>query len=117
MATKRHEKTQKSSIILSFRAFLWPSASSDFPRSGLGQQFRADLMKTENQLPKDHNERTKRMLLSFDGLSIGDGFGECFFTSLDTIERRLEFRDPPPPPWFFTDDTMMALSIVRCLKR
>lgn len=59
----------------------------------------------------------KRALVSLDGLSVGDGFGECFFTSTDSIERRLEYRDPPPPPWIVTDDTVMALSIVRCLKR
>jgi ADP-ribosylglycohydrolase len=58
-----------------------------------------------------------RALLSLDGLSVGDGFGDNFFTSTDTIERRLELRDPPRPPWTVTDDTMMALSIVRCLKR
>jgi ADP-ribosylglycohydrolase len=40
-----------------------------------------------------------------------------FFTSPQIAERRLEMRDPPPPSWFVTDDTMMALSIVRCLKR
>jgi ADP-ribosylglycohydrolase len=69
------------------------------------------------RLPVDHDERLKRTFLSFDGLSVGDGFGECFFTSSSVIERRLEHRDPPPGPWFITDDTMMALSIVRCLQR
>jgi len=59
----------------------------------------------------------QRVLLSFDGLSIGDGFGECFFTSSNTIERRLRLRELPKAPWRVTDDTMMALSIVRCLKR
>lgn len=58
-----------------------------------------------------------RALLSLDGLSIGDGFGDLFFTAPDSIDRRLEHRDPPPPPWRVTDDTIMALSIVRCLKR
>jgi ADP-ribosylglycohydrolase len=74
-------------------------------------------MNTTSQLPKDHKERMQRVLLSFDGLSIGDGFGECFFAGSDTIRRRLELRDPPRSPWIVTDDTMMALSIVRCLKR
>jgi ADP-ribosylglycohydrolase len=69
------------------------------------------------KLPPNHEERMQRALLSLDGLSIGDGFGECFFTSPEVIERRLEGQDPPPPPWFITDDTTMALSIVRCLKR
>jgi ADP-ribosylglycohydrolase len=74
-------------------------------------------MKPENQLPTDHKERMKRALLSFDGLSVGDGFGECFFTSTDIIEQWVQHRRPPPPPWVVTDDSVMALSIVRCLKR
>ena len=69
------------------------------------------------KLPADHVKRMQRTLLSLDGLSVGDGFGECFFTSPLVIETRLEYQDPPPPPWFVTDDTMMALSIARCLKR
>jgi ADP-ribosylglycohydrolase len=68
-------------------------------------------------MPKDHKERMERALLSFDGLSIGDGFGDCFFTRQEVIERRLQYRDPPPAPWLVTDDSMMALSIIRCLKR
>src|SRR5882672_8847446 len=67
--------------------------------------------------PSDHAVRMHRALLSLDGLSVGDGFGECFFTRDSIIERRLEQRDPPPVPWIVTDDTMMAISIVRCLKR
>jgi ADP-ribosylglycohydrolase len=69
------------------------------------------------RIPADHEERMRRALLSLDGLSVGDGFGETFFTSPAVIDRRLQQFDPPPPPWFVTDDTMMALSIVRCLKR
>ena len=73
-------------------------------------------MKT--QLAADHDRRMERALASFDGLSIGDGFGECFFTNYwQVIERRLQHCEPPPPPWFVTDDTMMALSILRCLKQ
>src|SRR6266496_6454971 len=74
-------------------------------------------MKADTQLPTDHAERMQRALLSFDGLSVGDGFGETFFTSTEVIDRRLQHRDPPPPPWIVTDDTMMTLSIVRCLPR
>ncbi len=66
-------------------------------------------------LPTDHELRMRRALLALDGLSIGDGFGETFFTRPDIIERRIEHRDAPPPPWTVTDDTMMAVSIVRCL--
>ncbi|HEX5219967.1 MAG TPA: ADP-ribosylglycohydrolase family protein [Verrucomicrobiae bacterium] len=75
-------------------------------------------MKTdENKLPADHSERMKRVLLSFDGLSVGDGFGQCFFTSSDVIEQWVQHRVSPPPPWVVTDDSVMALSIVRSLKR
>src|ERR1041385_1437515 len=74
-------------------------------------------MKPANHLPKDHHERMQRVLLSFDGLSIGDGVGECFFTGSSTIERRCRLREWPKSPWRVTDDTMMALSIVRCLRR
>jgi hypothetical protein len=69
------------------------------------------------RLPKDHPARMQRALLSLDGLSVGDAFGECFFGNSNVVERRIEHRDPPPAPWSFTDDTTMALSIVRCLKR
>jgi ADP-ribosylglycohydrolase len=69
------------------------------------------------RLPKDHQNRMQRALLSLDGLSIGDAFGERFFGNPTVAERRIEYRDPPPAPWGFTDDTAMALSIARCLKR
>ncbi len=69
------------------------------------------------RLSANHEERMQRALLSLDGLSVGDGFGDCFFTRTELIELLLEHREPPPPPWPFTDDTTMALSIVRCLKR
>src|SRR3954469_5177198 len=74
-------------------------------------------MLSKEELPKDHVERMKRARLSFDGLSIGDGFGECFFTSSELIEKWQRHREAPPPLWFVTDDTMMAASIVRCLDR
>ena len=66
-------------------------------------------------LPNDHEIRMSRTLLSLDGLSVGDAFGECFFGS-PSVWRRMAERQPPPPPWVYTDDTTMALSIVRCLK-
>src|SRR5882762_5265598 len=67
-------------------------------------------------LPKDHAERMQRALLSLDGLSVGDAFGDRFFGS-STCEQWIEQRQAPPGRWAFTDDTAMALSIVRCLKQ
>src|SRR3974390_2988615 len=68
-------------------------------------------------LPNDHDIRMSRTLLSLDGLSVGDAFGECFFGNPRVARRQIEQRDPPPGRWPFTDDTTMALSIVRCLDR
>lgn len=59
----------------------------------------------------------QRALLSLDGLSVGDAFGQSFFFVPAAIaEDRLEERAVPPPPWFHTDDTAMAVSIVDCLR-
>jgi ADP-ribosylglycohydrolase len=52
-------------------------------------------------------------LLALEGLSVGDAFGECFFSAPDEFLRN---RDLPPPPWVWTDDTHMAVSIVETLQ-
>ncbi len=65
-----------------------------------------------------HEARLQRALLSLDGLSVGDAFGQSFFfVTPETADNRLEGRFIPPPPWFFTDDTVMAVSITRCLQQ
>jgi ADP-ribosylglycohydrolase len=61
--------------------------------------------------------REKRALLSLRGLSIGDAFGECFFTHPDVVERLIAQRAVRPGPWRYTDDTMMALSVFETLRR
>lgn len=53
-------------------------------------------------------------LLSLQGLSVGDAFGECFFF---VSPKFLLTRTLPTGPWAWTDDTHMALSIVEILKR
>ncbi len=52
-------------------------------------------------------------LLSLEGLSVGDAFGELFFSTSPSplVTRRL-----PPGPWPWTDDTHMALSVVEVLR-
>ncbi|MCF7785378.1 MAG: ADP-ribosylglycohydrolase family protein [Prosthecobacter sp.] len=65
----------------------------------------------------DHDQRLQRALLSLDGLSVGDAFGQSFFFVTTVIaDQRLDGRFIPPPPWFFTDDTVMALAIMRSLQ-
>lgn len=63
------------------------------------------------------DERLARAMLSLDGLSCGDAFGERFF-ALPYAEGRalLDTRTPPGGQWPVTDDTMMAVSIVDTLR-
>lgn len=65
---------------------------------------------------EDHGERLQRALLSLDGLSVGDAFGEAFaHMPVSLLEDRLAGKIDPPTPWFYTDDTAMAISVMRCL--
>src|SRR5213593_268678 len=52
-------------------------------------------------------------LLALEGLSLGDAFGERFFSAPGELLRN---RVLPSPPWLWTDDTHMALSIVETLR-
>jgi hypothetical protein len=61
-------------------------------------------------------KRLARARVSLEGLSVGDAFGECFFGNPELMDRRLENRQAAPAPWCFTDDTVMAVSIYRCLE-
>lgn len=63
--------------------------------------------------PDDHADRMARARLSLEGLSVGDSFGEWFFSA--GAVAAIAARTLPPEPWYFTDDTMMALSIVETL--
>ena len=56
-----------------------------------------------------------RALESLDGLSIGDAFGERFFGNVEAVLARIGRRELPQTEWPYTDDTEMALSIVRVL--
>lgn len=61
-------------------------------------------------------ERRARARLSLDGLSVGDAFGERFFTEPAAALEAAEARVLPRPPWRWTDDTAMAISIVEILE-
>ena len=52
-------------------------------------------------------------LLSLEGLSVGDAFGELFFFLSPEVSALHEL---PASPWRWTDDTHMALSIVETLR-
>ena len=67
-------------------------------------------------LPPDHEERVAFARLSLNGLSLGDSFGECFFSPRESLTFLLDNRELPRPLWKYTDDTVMALSIVEVLE-
>jgi len=54
-----------------------------------------------------------KALLSLAGLSVGDAFGQCFFSA---PARMIADRELPPGTWRWTDDTHMALSVVEVLR-
>ena len=71
-----------------------------------------------NEMQPGAGDRLARALLSLEGLSCGDGFGEQFFFMpfLD-LKASVKDRRLPPGPWRLTDDSMMALSIFEMLRR
>lgn len=66
-------------------------------------------------LPSDHETRMEHVRLALDGLSVGDAFGERFFTL--TAPFLIAQRALPLAPWEYTDDTEMALGIAEVLER
>ena len=64
-----------------------------------------------------HEARMARAILSLEGLSVGDAFGEQFFVDPYKVNDLIEARTRPEPPWHYTDDTEMALSIVSILRQ
>jgi ADP-ribosylglycohydrolase len=67
-------------------------------------------------LPSDHHDRLQRMILSLDGLGLGDSLGEMLSYQAQSASHRLAANDLPAGPWFHTDDTEMAISICSVLK-
>ena len=88
------------------------------------------------------HENFQRALLSLQGLSIGDAFGECFFFSPDLVYKLIragvipgphfdpdlveeyimfqvgKLREVPAlPPWKYTDDSALAYALVDHLRQ
>lgn len=70
-----------------------------------------------DKIPADHDSRMEATRLSLDGLAIGDGFGEMFFSRPQAARKQFHSGDLPPGPWWRTDDTEMAIGIVEVLRR
>ena len=60
----------------------------------------------------DHDERLQRAMLSLDGLSVGDAFGQMLSTRARSARSIVEQDGLPSGPWWHTDDTQMAMAIV-----
>jgi ADP-ribosylglycohydrolase len=60
-------------------------------------------------------ERLERALLSLDGLSVGDAFGQLMSTCAPSARSVIEHGGLPSGPWWHTDDTQMAMAIVEQL--
>lgn len=63
------------------------------------------------------NTPIERAFVSLNGLSLGDAFGDQFFGKLEVVSRWLADREIPSGLWNWTDDTAMAVSIFRTLRR
>lgn len=61
--------------------------------------------------------RLARALVSLEGLSVGDAFGERFFVSPSMTRALISERALAAAPWPYTDDTQMALSLVETLSQ
>lgn len=66
-------------------------------------------------LSSDPKDRLARAALSLEGLSVGDAFGERYFTS--GAEELIAARTLAYTPWHYTDDTQMALSVFSVLRQ
>jgi len=64
--------------------------------------------------PLDHDFRMDRVRVVLDGLSVGDAFGQQFFSPY-IRDTHLRQRSLPFPKWSYTDDTAMSLAIVEVL--
>jgi hypothetical protein len=65
------------------------------------------------ELPISPAKALSLSIRSLEGLSLGDAFGEMYMSIYPNMGPEL---DLPSSPWSWTDDTHMALSIIKNLK-
>ncbi len=76
---------------------------------------RGRVLVTESNESSGGQSAVGRAMVSLEGLSCGDGFGESF-SGLSRSWKRIEARELPEAPWPVTDDTMMAISVIETLR-
>jgi ADP-ribosylglycohydrolase len=131
MHSSNHERVESMINELRFGGWTWDRVAphgNDWIENGWQQKAEA-LIKTHRKFhplgtsdgaserPVDHAARMERAALAFEGLSVGDAFGECFFGPDEIFQSRIAGRLDPPSPWFVTDDTVMATSVLEMLER
>jgi ADP-ribosylglycohydrolase len=70
-----------------------------------------------NMTPTNSIGSIERARLSFEGLSVGDAFGDTYFINPDVVDRLIELRALAPAPWRWTDDTLMGVSLLHSLEK
>lgn len=86
--------------------------------AAFGSRRRGSVALAKGLLNVSPDDRLARARRSLDGLSVGDAFGQCFFSPSEIVTPgRVAANDGPPPPWHYTDDTEMATVIVAMLER
>lgn len=63
-------------------------------------------------LAMDPQQKLQQALVSLDGLSVGDAFGQLMSTCAPSARRIIEEGGLPGGPWWHTDDSQMAMAIV-----
>lgn len=92
----------------------WSSALREIANAGTTGGFP---FTEANARAADHEARLGRALLAFEGVAVGDAFGQRFFGSESDHLHRVTRRLLPPSPWTYTDDTAMTASVVEVLGR
>jgi ADP-ribosylglycohydrolase len=65
--------------------------------------------------PREHSKRIQLARVAVEGISVGDAFGEQFFDSEESAQKRIRNREIPPGSWPYTDDTAMSLCVLETL--
>ncbi|MEZ6143216.1 MAG: ADP-ribosylglycohydrolase family protein [Zavarzinella sp.] len=58
----------------------------------------------------------ERAMISLEGLSVGDAFGQQFFGHVEDVISNIECRNIPATPWHITDDSIMAIALFEILQ-
>ena len=64
----------------------------------------------------NRTERIKKALLSLEGLSIGDSFGQNFFIEQNKARQLIDSQTLPNKPWFYLGKAIALLLCGKSIK-